>query len=290
MIFSSLLTIFIFIFLFWHIDSSAVFRTIKNCDRFLIIQALFLSLWSNIFVNALRCREILSAFDVSLSLFETILLKGGGSLFKTFLPARSGEFVMTAVYLKNIKNFPCQYSFLIIIFEYFLNFTALAFLSLTGILFSSIHISPGAILSYPAGYVLSFQRDILKKWTQEIKMASPVFQALSLRGSIILYTFLYMGVELVTFHLIARSLNMAIPFKTILLLIPAAFLLSSLPLTLGGLGQRECAIVFLFSPYAPAEQLLSAGILYSFIENLCPLLINAFLTGLSINKLWKGGG
>ena len=287
-------TMVIFVFLFRDIDFTEVLKTMRGCNRTFLMGALFLSVWSNIFINALRCREILRSFGIPLSLFETIILKGGSSVFKTFMPARTGEFIMVGAYLKNVKNFPYFNSVLLVMFEYFLNFLSLLIFCLIGFLLSYQPSTPWRPCPLQAGLSFSVKsrlkagkRFFRNRWNAETRNIFLILGELSLRRSIILYTLLYMGAELVNFQLVAHSLKIPVPFRTVLLLVPGAFLLSSLPLTLGGLGVREGAVMILFAECAPAEKLLSAGLLYSFIENLVPLAVNASVAGIFMNRLWK---
>ncbi len=288
------LTAVIFVILFRYISLTEVVRITKNCHINILLWTLVVSAGSNIYINALRFQNILRQLGIPLSLFETILIKGGGSLFKVFMPARSGEFVMMA-YLKRVKDLSYIQSFFLIISEYILNLSALILFFLTGFLWS---INQPAVNRHTLAMIIMFPteenpssrgfRAVFHKWLPDIKDNVSLFRRLCFRKTIIFYTLLYMGAEVLTFYLLAHALNIFIPFGIVLMLIPAAFLLSSLPLTLGGLGLRECAVLFLFSSYAPAEELLSLGVLYSFVENLFPLLINGSLSGLFLSRLLKG--
>ncbi len=45
--------------------------------------------------------------------------------------------------------------------------------------------------------------------------------------------------------------------------IPIAIFIGLIPITLGGMGTRDAAIIFLFSEFATPEKLLGVGILFS---------------------------
>jgi uncharacterized protein (TIRG00374 family) len=72
----------------------------------------------------------------------------------------------------------------------------------------------------------------------------------------------------VVFALIFRSLGAEVEFVYYLIFIPLLFIISYLPISVGGLGVREAALVAAFQPLGvPAEVAFSAGII-SYLVNL----------------------
>jgi uncharacterized membrane protein YbhN (UPF0104 family) len=82
--------------------------------------------------------------------------------------------------------------------------------------------------------------------------------------------------QLVQFWLFAAAVNVALPFTATIFLAAAVLMVSQLPLTFGGLGARDVAIVVLFADYASPEAAAAIGILSatrSFVPALAGLLV-----------------
>jgi uncharacterized membrane protein YbhN (UPF0104 family) len=62
------------------------------------------------------------------------------------------------------------------------------------------------------------------------------------------------------------TLGIKISLLPIIANIPLAIIIGQIPITLGGAGTRDAAIILLFSDYARPEQLLGVGILFSFFR------------------------
>jgi hypothetical protein len=96
-----------------------------------------------------------------------------------------------------------------------------------------------------------------------------------------------MFVELITVYLVSIALSMPIPFYKILIFMPIIILIANIPITILGLGIREAAILFFFAEYGLKQQLLSLGILCSFIEYIFPAIIGASLTGYLLTEVFS---
>ena len=59
------------------------------------------------------------------------------------------------------------------------------------------------------------------------------------------------------------ALGINIPLLFTIANIPIAIFIGLVPVTLGGMGTRDAAIIFLFSEYATPSELLGIGILFS---------------------------
>ncbi|MBD2105270.1 lysylphosphatidylglycerol synthase transmembrane domain-containing protein [Leptolyngbya sp. FACHB-261] len=69
--------------------------------------------------------------------------------------------------------------------------------------------------------------------------------------------------HLTQIYLFFRTLNLDLPVPLVFGLAPIAILAGLLPVTLGGMGTRDAALIAIFAPYAPPEQLAGIGLLIS---------------------------
>jgi uncharacterized protein (TIRG00374 family) len=69
-----------------------------------------------------------------------------------------------------------------------------------------------------------------------------------------------------------------VPLAAVFTRIPFIVAATLIPVTIGGFGTRELAVVLLFRDYAPAEVLTGAAILFTFIEFVLPALLGLVAT------------
>ncbi len=69
------------------------------------------------------------------------------------------------------------------------------------------------------------------------------------------------------------ALGSSVPLVVAMANIPIAIFIGLVPVTLGGMGTRDAAIIFLFSVFATPSQLLGVGILFSLFRYWLPSLI-----------------
>ena len=74
------------------------------------------------------------------------------------------------------------------------------------------------------------------------------------------YSILAQSLFIIMFYFLARSLQIQLPVGLFFLLIPLVGLCSMIP-SIGGLGVREAAIVYLFKSYLPVQQALAFSLL-----------------------------
>lgn len=81
--------------------------------------------------------------------------------------------------------------------------------------------------------------------------------------NIFLLSLLSWLVQLSQIYFLFLSLNYFVPIKLIFSLVPAAILAGLVPLTIGGMGIRDSALIFLFLDYASPSLMAGIGILLS---------------------------
>ncbi|MBU1996256.1 MAG: flippase-like domain-containing protein, partial [Candidatus Omnitrophica bacterium] len=219
-----LITIAIFLVLFKHIPISNVISGLKNTNPILISFALVISFLSNIIITSLRYKLIIKHLGKNLSLFESMQIKGGCSVFKTLLPARAGEFI-SMEYLKRNGDFAYSDSFFAIVAEYILNVLALIIFILLGIVLFCLGLNCQLAQNFSRRatfFVLSLNHPIhenkdnlINKLSQNFKKYYIKFKELCGYRSIIICTILCMGAEVINFYLLSRALNVPIPLNTV---------------------------------------------------------------------------
>ena len=298
---SAAITIGIFILLFHKIPLGEVVNTIKKANFKIILLILGISLISNTVISAKRWKLILERLGCTISLKESLFIKLGSDSVVSLLPIKIGEFSRME-YLKRLKNISYSKSLISIISEYFLNIFMLILFAITGAVIhlfqgSRLNVSVSSLRTLLPSFLLFSEKSHTASNTN-IKLINNYFGLfkkslgglmMSLRSpSILFYSFLFMLAEIVNIYLLSRALHYPFPLYNIVLFVPIVILISSLPLTIAGLGLREAVVILFFLKLAPFQVLLSLGILYSFTEQLFPMIIGTTLTGPFLIRIYYG--
>jgi uncharacterized protein (TIRG00374 family) len=94
--------------------------------------------------------------------------------------------------------------------------------------------------------------------------------------------------KLVSFLIICRAVGLGIPFQQVVVFLPAVMIVAKLPFTPAGLGTREAAVLFFFRGQGSDDALLAAGMLFSFVEYLAPMLVGLPLVKLLLDRILVG--
>ncbi len=293
----------IFFVLFSKIKIEEVIGVLGHVKPALFFLAVFISIANNIFLSSDKWRRILHVFGRDITLKEAIFMKMGSDPIISILPMRAGE-LTRVVYLRQWHNFSFLKGFSSIFFELGLNFLAVLFFISVGHLI--LNFSLISIISYIC--FLSLILFITRKILFKLRMKEELIN--SIRGSriniynylreiiyvynkignrrlltLFIYSTVFIASELANFYILSEGLDLSIPYPLVFIFIPLTTVITSLPITLFGLGTREAAIIFFFSKYGSLKQLLSLGILYSSVEYLLPVVISLVYTKPFIDRL-----
>lgn len=94
-----------------------------------------------------------------------------------------------------------------------------------------------------------------------------------LASGIVLLTGLNWLASLVQTHLLLRAVGADPPFALTAAALPMAIFVGLLPVTVGGMGTRDAALVTLLAPVVSSAQTLSVGLLYSFFGYWLPAVL-----------------
>jgi uncharacterized protein (TIRG00374 family) len=310
-IFSFLIILVIFVLLFLKVNFSGVVNIIKTVDINLLIICFAISIISSVIIGSERLRYILHILGCSIHLGETIFMKMG-SLPLRMLPSGKIDLVSEIVYLKKYKNFSIFSGLHALILGLIFNIFAQLIFFFSGFIFfiflkKNDQILIPVYIFYIAIFIVclsvvfwvclrsgKIQKVILpvvkniniNLHDKFIKLIS-IYQGLDSQKLIylLLYSIVFEFLEIIVCYILARSLGLYLPFYSIVLLIPIVILVTNLPLTFGGIGVREVMLLYFFSRYGSAEQVLSMGMIYSFSEYIIPMLIGLLFMKSFLHKL-----
>ena len=134
-----LLTIIIFAFLFSKVNFFELINTFKQVNLILLLFAIFISFFNNIFLNADMWKRILKCLGCNISLKEAVFIRMASYPLKVLLPVKSGEF-FRVLYLKKQKNFSLKKGSASVLFDIILTMCALLSFIFVGIIFMKVHL------------------------------------------------------------------------------------------------------------------------------------------------------
>lgn len=265
---ATLVSILIFGIFFQFIDIHSVLEVISTAN----IEILILSTMPfiiSLFLQAKRWQIILAGTGNHLPYFRCFSVMMAAFPLSSFTPSKSGD-IIRSCYLRNCV--PVSDTIGSVISERFLDLCVLLLFSFIGvvanrkhefglILFISLLILIGGILFLCNLHRIPFKRfEFGRKISSVIKTLFSQKKVLSI--SAVLTIFIWLLAIIQTF-LIFYSVNVFIPLLEMSANLPIAIFIGMIPVSLGGMGTRDVAILYLFSGFATPAQLLSVGILFS---------------------------
>ncbi|MFC1576771.1 lysylphosphatidylglycerol synthase transmembrane domain-containing protein [Candidatus Omnitrophota bacterium] len=272
-----IITAAIFIFLFSGIKLDDVLRAIRAADITLFVFSLLISMLAHIYFSTARYRGILKALGIRLSFSEVLIMRMGSLPIKGVLPLKAGE-VTRVAYLKKLHNVPYARGAGSILLGYALS----AFML-------SLFVIAGLVLGHPEEPLRILSVGLLALLVLALILKARSFPEkqgwLKTFGTLSFYTLGFEGLKIINVFIIFKAMSVEIPPEAFFLYVPIALLISSLPVTVLGLGVREGATVLFFSGFAAPEALLGASLLVSFSNHIFAallglLFLNAFMSRL----------
>lgn len=274
-------------FLFRQVDARAVFETVKNADKYLLLAALLI--WSGPYILCLyRWEMLLKAAGINLTFKRVVISFAGGVFFNVFLPSSIGGDFMRTLDLALFTKKPRQ-----IVATVFLDrlsgYVGLVILALLAVFFGwhlisdqsvSVAISVLVAVLVIALLVL-FNKFIYSKINQLLDApgSGRIREAITnlhqeihyfrnhkkmLVNNIILSVFIQMFVP-VAFYLIALAIGVKLNPVYFFVFLPIISAITLLPVSIGGLGLRDATTIFFFAKVGVAKDLAFAMSLLSFL-------------------------
>jgi hypothetical protein len=275
----------IFVFLLNRLSFEKLIDVASGTNLKFLSLALLISALSNTLLISWRWKMILSRLKQTISFKESLFIKMGTRI----LPLKTDE-ISRVLYLKKIKNIPYPTAAFSVISEYLLSVVVLFIFTAAGgvlycvknkdkIPFSWVFLS-GATFLKPK---LKSKR-MVKYWNI-VKFYLGKSMLIFKDKKIVGITILYWGLDLLNVFLLSWALGNPLPIYALFFFIPLVTFIGNLPISIGGLGLRELALVSLFSPWGSFELLLALSLLYYFTEQLFPNFIAVVFSGFFFDKV-----
>ena len=288
----TVITLSIFYLLFTQIDARSVIQVLSNANLFYILASI-LTLALIIPIAVFRWQVILKVTGHPLPFWRCFNIFMAAYPLTSISPSKSGD-VVKAYYLKN--EFSMSKTIGTVYTERVFDLFTLIFLSFAGslvyknmeyliiltpalLIVALFFITPNANLRIP--FIKdSWNRKLhnIMLSMRSIKKCKKEFVIVTLL-SLISWIFAIFQTMLFFY-----ALGIDIPFIFTMANIPIAIFVSMIPVTLGGMGTRDAAIIYLFSEFGTPGELLCVGILFSLIRYWMPSLMGIPF----MNKLVRG--
>lgn len=275
-----LIALLILVVLFSRIDPAKIFVTLKESNKTLLFISIPV-LFTVHLIGALRWRTALIMLGHRVPFWTILRFYLANVPISKITPSYSGDFVRTH-YLRD-KISVAHHVGVIFLEALFDVFILATLATIGGIAFGvKIAVLPGLILliAIAAFFIIStrIKLKVLGKWQGIAENLLTVFQKLFFQPKLFLAVVLYslmMWVLIIGYiKLSFLAFGVSVPTVAVAALQPIAIFVSLLPISIGGIGIRESAMVFLFSRFASDATILAVGLIYSLAGSvLLPLLL-----------------
>lgn len=278
------MTLIIFALLLYTIDFKQVTYHIINIDLFYLLVAILLYI-PLFFIYGSRWKLLISK-NYNISLGKSIKVLLAGAPLNLLTPLKLGDFARAYILKKEGKlplkkgvsgvlleklldlNFLCFFSIMgVILLNVFNNITFFVLLVsfsilLTSLLFCIIDFSKIKILKILISKII--KNNEIKKGFAEIPIYfSEIKNDKKLFFNLLISSLFIWFINLLQIYFLFLSVGYLGSIELIFSFVPIAILIGLLPITIGGLGTTQAALVVLFTGFASPALVLSAGILIS---------------------------
>jgi glycosyltransferase 2 family protein len=279
-LFIVIFTIAIFYFFFTKISLSSVVEILFTADPLAIsLSLLIMAILAGI--SGKRWQIILDAMNYNMSYKSCLTTIMASVPFSIITPAKAGD-AIRAYFLKD--KIPMTRTIGGVLSERLIDLSVLLiFVIISLVFYRSVDILFLLLLVFVGGIVFIIiisQSDsfpLKESWREKIQNLLLSLKSLVKTPKdfirIIFLSILFWLLTIIQVSLFFTAVGIDVPFLFIMGNIPIAILIGMIPVSLGGMGTRDAAIILLFSSYALPDQLLSVGILFSLIRYWIPGLI-----------------
>ena len=266
------ITIAIFYFIFTKIDFYSVLEILSHANIFYLLIALLL-LVVGVLITAKRWQIILETMGYNFRYKECFNLIMAAFPLTSITPSKSGD-IIKAYYLKD--KIPASKTVGSVITERMFDVLTLVLFSLIGMTFCKKYelafIALIILVCIIAVFLLvragfDFRLPIKSSWNEKIQNLILSTKLLTkdkkVFSTVMLYSFTSWFLGVVQTLMFFYALGIKVPLLFTMANIPIAIFIGMIPVTLGGMGTRDAAIIILFSVYAAPSELLGVGILFS---------------------------
>ena len=267
------ITLSIFYIIFTKIDFYSVMEVLLYANVFYLFIAIVLSLMV-ILLGVKRWQIILNTMNYSVPFSKCFTVVMGALPLTSITPSKSGD-VIKAYYLR--KEIPISKTIGSVLTERVFDVFALVLFSLIGMIFCQRFELAGIAFAVLFGITaiffiphVHFNVPANGSWTNKLYNIILSMKTLTKDkkafSSVMLCSLLSWFLAIVQTLILFYAIGVKIPLLFVVANIPIAIFIGMLPITLGGMGTRDAAIIFLFPEYATPCELLSVGILFSVVR------------------------
>ncbi|MEW6103675.1 MAG: lysylphosphatidylglycerol synthase transmembrane domain-containing protein [bacterium] len=279
----------------YQADLKEIGRIIKTANIPLIILSPFI-LFLTVFINSLKLKMLLSIQGICLSFYKTFCYQIIGAFFSNFLPGTIGGDVFQTYILKK-KGFSGTKSAVAIMTTRFTEFIGMTTFFLI-FLYLGYKILTLSLINYLAKiifFILVFIFLFSICYWQIVRHSHRFHPVIGnaickMHNAILLYShhksqfvfslalsFITTFIWILTPYILSLSLGMKVSFFYFFIFIPLVYLISSIPISINGIGLREGTYTFLFYLVGVNKNIaLSLGLLVSSLE-LFKALVGGFI-------------
>ena len=268
-----IITAGIFYIIFTKIDFYSVVEVLSHANIFYLFIAIIFSLII-ILIIVKRWQIILEAMGYSIQFSKCFTVAMGALPLVSITPSKSGD-VIKAYYIR--KEIPISKTIGSVLTERVFDVFTLVLFSLIGMIFCQRFELAGIALATLFGITVIFfiphvhsEVPTNGSWMSKIYNIMLSMKTLTKDKkaflSVMLCSLLSWFLSIMQTLMFFYAIGVNIPLFAAMANIPIAIFIGLIPVTLGGMGTRDAAIIFLFSEYASPSELLSAGILFSVIR------------------------
>ena len=294
---------------FAYVSPGRVLQSLKLLHWQTILLVLALSTFFNIFIYADRWRLALKAIGIRIPLKEIALVHAGTGPYRLLFPIQTGELV-SALVLAQRNQAKVGHVLGTVLYNKYLTLMATLILLAAAVLIDFP--TEASTLKWTAGFgiavLLGFAsleiravRNLLVRGATRLNLSlgefTPrllaAFEQMPARSKIglLLYTLFFQFSEVVVCYFLFRDLGIHLPFARLVAYVQLMILISSLPISIAGVGPREHSAFLLLAAAASAEAAVAAGFAFSFFEYLWPMILGLPLTGVlgvGVIRKWLG--
>jgi len=274
------------IFLFRMVDVKKLLEAIKHANTFFLISALLIFFW-NYILAFLRWNILLEAYQIHIPFRRLLVSFSGGIVFNLILPSTVGGDFVRSIDLAGFSQKPRQVVASVLL-DRLSGYAGVVCVAILAMLpgYKLIHTSSvlwgvGTItmllilisLVLFNGFVFSKTNRLLdyfgaNKISQAIKNLHQEVHIFRHQKKVLLKVFivsiLIQSIGPLSFYLVASSLGVHINILYFFIFLPIIGAITLLPISIGGLGLKEAAVIFFFAQAGVSKDLSFASSLLTF--------------------------
>lgn len=268
-----------------------VLEDIRGAARWPLVGACLSSLLASVLMNSLVWQRVLLAMGHRLSLLRAVYAENASLPLRMLLPAKTGE-VFKAMYLKNIGLTGLGRGLGSVVFHKALNIIAVMMLSVPAVATAEGPTARKLFIFLAGALWFYFRPRRFQSLVHRISRPLPgrlrdavgnMIRAFSdtptaKKVRLLLLAVVFQSAHLVSAWLIFGALGTNVPFAALCAYLPVAVLVGIVPIALYGLGTREAAFFYFFSPHVGPQAAVAAAVLFTLIQFLLPVLVGSLMT------------